>query len=86
MRRRTPKQTAVFNELVVRGALRPTEVVAAGSGSTFLPWSEGTARDTLQALVRRGDAVRLPGRPARYEATPRERAAGGQPVDAGGSA
>lgn len=76
-RERTMKQQAVYHVLlrygraVGRTAVCPGPAVSAlgnlpESLVAALPQSEGHARDILEALVRRGDAKRWPGSPARY--------------------
>ena len=76
MRRRTLRQTAMYDLLVLRDeALRPLEVVRAEQTRrgglprallAQLPESQGSARDVLEALRRRGEVTRRSGTPARY--------------------
>ena len=63
MPKRTRKQQAVYDVLVEAKNPVWVWVVHWATGRT-----DSSARHLLNALVRRGDVRRLPGRPARYEA------------------
>lgn len=75
-RRRTPKQTAMHDLLTLHGPLTRIQALRDQARMdhpelpsmlvAHLPESEGTARDCLESLVRRGEATRLSGSPARY--------------------
>jgi len=76
MRKPTLKQAAMRDLLLLHGPLTRVQCERGVAGMDHpdlpaklveqLPQSEGSARDILEALVRRGEATRLPGSPARY--------------------